>query len=376
MNGATVAYSAFLPTIADTNWEIQGVDDFNGDGKADVLWRNKATGQNVVWLMNGATVSLAAFLPTIADTDWNIVGVGDLDRDGHADLVWRNQMTGQNIAWLMNGAALGAAAFLPALDANWAIGAVGDINGDRKVDLVWRNTTTSGNMEWLMNGVVVSFSGDTYPVPLDTDMVAIGDTNGDGYEDLIWRNRVTGVNFIWPQNGMQYPGLGGFSRQLPTPTGASPAGKIAERPPSTLQVVIEVEQAMAVVFPADRRLFERHGGRRNHVREIGPRPVEHLRIVYGDLVREVLANPPQPLDHAHRIRVKIAFFAEPRVLHEVRRLHDERVAFPASDRVAVIGRVGVGAVFPAVGRHDAERVSRNLLVEKHELAGQLDDPPR
>ena len=31
MNGATVANSAFLPTIADTNWDISGVGDFSGD---------------------------------------------------------------------------------------------------------------------------------------------------------------------------------------------------------------------------------------------------------------------------------------------------------------------------------------------------------
>jgi hypothetical protein len=32
------------------------------------------TGQNIVWLMNGLTISTAAFLPTIADLNWEIVG--------------------------------------------------------------------------------------------------------------------------------------------------------------------------------------------------------------------------------------------------------------------------------------------------------------
>ena len=91
--------SAFLPTIADTNWEIAGVGDFDGNGKADVIWRNRATGQNIAWLMNGLAVALSAFLPTIADTNWEIKGVGDLDADGKADVVWRNRgRRGQNIA--------------------------------------------------------------------------------------------------------------------------------------------------------------------------------------------------------------------------------------------------------------------------------------
>ena len=80
-----------------------GVGDFNADGKADVILRNKSTGQNIGWLMDGLTVSLAAFLPTIADTNWEIMGAGDFDGDGKADVVCATRSTGQNIGWLMNG---------------------------------------------------------------------------------------------------------------------------------------------------------------------------------------------------------------------------------------------------------------------------------
>ena len=61
--------------------------DFDGDGKGDLLLRNKATGQNIGWLMNGLTVSTSAFMPTIADTNWKIVGRGDFDGDGKADVI-------------------------------------------------------------------------------------------------------------------------------------------------------------------------------------------------------------------------------------------------------------------------------------------------
>ena len=57
MDGVTYSNYAELLQVPDTNWEIVGTGDFNGDGKTDILWRNKSTGQNVVWLMNGVTYS-------------------------------------------------------------------------------------------------------------------------------------------------------------------------------------------------------------------------------------------------------------------------------------------------------------------------------
>jgi hypothetical protein len=77
--------------------------DFNGDGKADILWRNTSTGDVAGWLMNGVTVKQGAGIYAGVPLAWQIVGVGDLDGDGKADLVWRNTSTGDVAGWLMNG---------------------------------------------------------------------------------------------------------------------------------------------------------------------------------------------------------------------------------------------------------------------------------
>jgi hypothetical protein len=60
--------------VTDTNWQIVGTGDFNGDGKTDILWRNKSTGQNIIWFMNGATYNSYGELMQVTDTNWEIVG--------------------------------------------------------------------------------------------------------------------------------------------------------------------------------------------------------------------------------------------------------------------------------------------------------------
>jgi len=35
-------------------------------------------------------------LPTVADVNWQLVATGDVDGDGKADLIWRNQSTGES----------------------------------------------------------------------------------------------------------------------------------------------------------------------------------------------------------------------------------------------------------------------------------------
>jgi hypothetical protein len=123
MNGAVYSSFAYLTPVSDLNWKIAGTADFNGDGRVDILWRNYSTGLNAVWYMNGAVYAGFDFLDTsVADTNWKIAGVGDFNVDQKPDLVWRNTSTGQNAIWFLDGVMYKSFQFFDAVsDLNWAI---------------------------------------------------------------------------------------------------------------------------------------------------------------------------------------------------------------------------------------------------------------
>src|SRR2546423_1421429 len=58
-----------LSTTKDIPPHAWVAGDFNGDGKTDLLWYNKSSGQVEVWLLNGTTMLGGGTLGVVA-TDW------------------------------------------------------------------------------------------------------------------------------------------------------------------------------------------------------------------------------------------------------------------------------------------------------------------
>ncbi len=216
MNGASVAGSGTFATVSGTSWHIVGTGDFNGDGKADILWRNVATGANVIWLMNGAAIASAASITPQTDLGWQVAGVADFNGDGKADILWRNASTGQEAIWLMNGASVaGSGTFATVSDTSWHIVGTGDFNGDGKADILWRNVSTGANVIWLMNGAAIASAASITPqTDLGWQVAGVADFNGDGKPDILWRNASTGVNAIWLMNGSAVASGANFSTVL------------------------------------------------------------------------------------------------------------------------------------------------------------------
>jgi hypothetical protein len=134
--------------LGNPNWKVIATGDFNGDGKADLVWRH-VSGDTALWLMDGTTFLAGRGLHTYP---WDIAGIDDFDGDGKSDILWRNSITGETAAWRMSGTTLVAGAGL--LPAPWQITRTGDFNGDGKADIIFTNPLTHEKVLWLMNGLV------------------------------------------------------------------------------------------------------------------------------------------------------------------------------------------------------------------------------
>ena len=97
--------------VISTDWQIQGVGDFNNDGGGDILWRNTTNGDVALWILNivSGFYNYTQQDLGIVPLDWHVQqvddfnGVGAFDGEGRADILWRNSTDGDVLAWYSEG---------------------------------------------------------------------------------------------------------------------------------------------------------------------------------------------------------------------------------------------------------------------------------
>jgi V8-like Glu-specific endopeptidase len=159
MDGTTVLFDNFIEQPAPLDWQIAGTGDFNGDRKSDILWRND-DGRVVIWQMDGATVLSDTFIDSFAysesgrsiGNDWTIQGVDDFNNDGKSDILWRNANSGLAYIYEINNSLIVNEGIIGQADNDWQVVGTGDYNGDFYADILWRNESGLTYL-WTMNGL-------------------------------------------------------------------------------------------------------------------------------------------------------------------------------------------------------------------------------
>jgi len=206
MNGTNVLESKATETLADLNWKVMGIGDFNGDKNADVIWRNELTGLNKIDIMLGTTIASSSVLNHNSDLNWKISSVSDFNNDEKDDLLWKNQVSGEIRMTFIDGTSITSDEFVGTVGAGWEVQETGDFNGDNKNDVLWRHNTNGRVWMYLMDGSSVINGGGSGEhvafTSLTWDIKDIGDFNGDGQADILWKNNENGRVWIYLMNGL------------------------------------------------------------------------------------------------------------------------------------------------------------------------------
>ncbi|HEY0035325.1 MAG TPA: FG-GAP-like repeat-containing protein, partial [Longimicrobium sp.] len=203
--------------VEPTAWSVVCAADFTGDGQADWLWHNRASGGQTIWRMDGSrwTGQQTALLPAVGP-EWTVSACADYTGDGKPDIVWQNPANGQGAVWQMSGTSWsGAQTALPTVPPEWRIATGADFTGDGQADLVLQNVQTGRRVIWQMAGTALAASLDLTVQPVAWSIVASGDFTGDGQPDLLWQNRASGESTIWHMSRTQWPGQQTAQQRVP-----------------------------------------------------------------------------------------------------------------------------------------------------------------
>ena len=201
--------------------------DVNGDGRADLVSRNKENGSVEVFRGTGSAFQyLAGTGPGgVWSYGWGTtygLYFADVTGDGKADLVGRHQGTGDVYVFVSTGTGFANAGLW---SYGWSSGYdlyLGDVTGDGKADLVARYFGPTAGLTGdiyvaASTGAGFTFSGRwTYGFSAGYD-VFLGDMDGDGKKDLLARYfgptaGLTGDVYVLRSTGSAFSFNGNFGR--------------------------------------------------------------------------------------------------------------------------------------------------------------------
>ena len=198
--------SGFVGWTPGVDWQVKATDDFNDDGRSDVLLQNVKTGSCYLWELDGVgQMKGYGYVGWGPGSDWQVKGTGDFNGDGESDILLQNIKTGSCYLWELDGAGqLRGHGYVGwGIGPDWQVRATADFNNDHKTDILLQNVGDGSCFVWELDGVSplkgYGFVGWT-PGP-DWQVKGTGDFNGDHNADILLQNVRDGSCYLWDLNG-------------------------------------------------------------------------------------------------------------------------------------------------------------------------------
>jgi hypothetical protein len=205
-------------------------NDFNGDGKSDILWHSETHDNTAIWFGDNGAGDLAneqalqLFNQEVNGQNtgkWDyakaqgfkVVGVGDFNADGHSDILWQGEALNQTAIWFGNSTInqnghIQQNKFIGDPTNGMKIAGVGDFNGDGRSDILWQHPETKKHYIWHFHEDLSTSSRQLRTTDQDHEeswsIKGVGDFNDDGYSDVLWHSpEYDGNTAIWFGDNLQ-----------------------------------------------------------------------------------------------------------------------------------------------------------------------------
>jgi hypothetical protein len=191
-------------------WQVRGIGDFNGDGKADVLLHaeqpgHAENGRTTLHLFTDESYLTVPYpvAPGFDAAAYDVKGTGDFDGDGRADLLLNGKagtaVHGHTVLYLFDEDGSARSVSYPAApgfsEQLFAVRGIADFDGDGKSDLMIHgeqpgSTDNGKTYLFLFDEQAASYREIAYPTTPGWSAAVfralpIVDWNGDGRADLI-----------------------------------------------------------------------------------------------------------------------------------------------------------------------------------------------